>query len=96
MIKRILTCLTLTAIVAVGAKAVKPRLVSETDMKACNHWVDSVYNSMTERQRVAQLVFPKVVPTQGATSKATIKRLVENGQVGGLIFTEGRSSNTPR
>ena len=64
-------------------------LAKNADMKACQHWVDSVYNSMTERQRIAQLVFPKVVPTQGANSKSVIERLVKNGEVGGLLFTEG-------
>lgn len=50
-------------------------------------WVDSVYNSMTPRERVAQLVFPKIVPTQGEVTKSAIKRLVEKNQVGGLLFT---------
>lgn len=61
----------------------------EADSEACRHWVDSVYNSLTERERVAQLVFPKVVTTQGATTKAALKRLVERGGVGGILFTEG-------
>lgn len=52
-------------------------------------WADSVYNSMTDRQRVAQLMCPKVVPTQGKVSKEAIKRLVQTEGVGSMLFTEG-------
>lgn len=72
-----------------SVSAVKTNLVKNADMKAAGHWVDSVYNSLSERQRVAQLVFPKFIPTQGENSVATLKKLVEQGQVGGLLFTEG-------
>lgn len=72
-----------------SADAVTPMLVRNVDTKACDRWVDSVYKSLNDRQRVAQLLFPKVVPTHGANSKAAIKRLVESNGVGGLLFTEG-------
>lgn len=75
--------LTLTAVAQNGP------LSSLTRTPQCRAWVDSVYNSLTERQRVAQLMCPKVVPTQGATSKAAIKRLVGTQGVGALLFTEG-------
>ncbi len=52
-------------------------------------WVDSVYNSMSERDRVAQLFIPIVAPNQGDASKRRIKLLVEDNKVGGLLFSEG-------
>lgn len=61
----------------------------KTNEAACNHWVDSVYNSLSPRQRVAQLFFPKVVPTRGDVSRAALRSLVKDNEVGGLIFTEG-------
>ena len=82
----------LTALLAFGLLTVNARttrFVQQADMNACQKWVDSVYNSMSERQRVGQLVFPKVVTTQGANTKATLKRLIEKGNVGGILFTEG-------
>lgn len=78
---------TISAFLTVSARTT--RLEQGVDMKTCQRWVDSVYDSMTEKERIGQLVFPKVVPTQGANSRAAIKRLVENGNVGGLLFTEG-------
>lgn len=82
--------LSLSLLLAVAANIYgkTPRLEQNTDMIACNRWVDSVYNSLNERQRIAQLVFPKVVTTQGATTKSALKRLVQAG-VGGILFTEG-------
>ncbi len=59
------------------------------DTRAMNRWVDSVYNSLSERQRIGQLVVAKIVPTQGATTRATIDRLVKTSEIGGILFTEG-------
>ncbi len=74
---------------AFSVSAVKTNFVKKADMKAAQRWVDSVYNSLSERQRIAQLVFPKFIPTQGQNSVETLKKLVEKGEVGGLLFTEG-------
>ena len=68
------------------------RLQSSVNLQDCKRWVDSVYNSLTEQERIGQLVFPKVVTTQGANTKATLRRLVEKGHVGGILFTEGSVS----
>lgn len=69
--------------------AIVPQIESTTEQDECSRWVDSVYNSLSERERVAQLVFPKVVPTLGADSRAVIRRYVESNGVGGLLFTAG-------
>ncbi|MDE6704041.1 MAG: serine hydrolase [Muribaculaceae bacterium] len=73
--------------VAVAAESPLSRKVAESDN--CIAWVDSVYNSLTLRQRVAQLVFPNISPNQGQTSKSEIKRLVGGNQVGGVLFYKG-------
>lgn len=65
------------------------RIVASSDTKACQRWVDSVYNHMSERERVGQLIFPKVVPTLGANTKAQLKKLIDEGHIGGILFTEG-------
>lgn len=83
----LLSAFVLGGLLMVTAKTT--RLAEKANMDACQRWVDSVYNSLTLKQRVGQLVFPKVVPTQGANSKNSIKRLIDNGYVGGFLFTEG-------
>jgi len=79
-----------SAVLAMLPAGARPtNMMQRTDSRACERWVDSVYNSMTERERVAQLIFPKVVPAKGESSKATIKRLVGDNSVGGLLYTSG-------
>ena len=74
----------------VGAIAVESPLSRRfASQDACRRWVDSVYNALSERQRVAQLVFPNVAPDQGQASRAAIKRFVETNRVGGLLFSKG-------
>ncbi len=72
-----------------GVSGHKVNIAVNADESACNHWVDSVYNSLSPRRRVAQLFFPKVVPTRGDVSRAMLRSLVKDNEVGGLIFTEG-------
>lgn len=55
----------------------------------CQQWVDSVFNTLTDRQRVAQLFVPVVDPKQGETSRALIRKYVKDNQVGGLLFRGG-------
>lgn len=72
------------------AWTVTPTLMTRgVDRRAMNHWVDSVYNSLSERQRIGQLIVAKVVPTRASESKAVIDNLVGRVGVGGLLFTEG-------
>ncbi len=54
-----------------------------------NHWVDSVFQSMTQRERIAQLFIPVVDPTKPETAKAVLRRLVKQNHVGGLLFSKG-------
>ncbi len=85
-----LSSLFVASTVAASA-SVMPNLTRHRQAQA-DHWADSVYASLTERQRIAQLVFPKVVPTQGDASKATIRRLIQREGCGGLLFTEGSAA----
>lgn len=69
--------------------AVTPNLEKTVNMEECNRWVDSVYNSLTPEQRVAQLIFPKFAPRRGEESKGMLNIWVKKYQVGGLLFEVG-------
>lgn len=69
--------------------ATPPTIADLADGRAARAWADSVYSTLTEEQRVAQLVFPKVDPRGGAASKTLIRKLVETNGVGGLLFSGG-------
>lgn len=52
-------------------------------------WVDSVYNSLTPRQRVAQLFVPHLVISDNAAGRATLDRLCATDGVGGILLGKG-------
>lgn len=54
------------------------------DSPQCQEWVDSVYNSLTEQERVAQLFIAHVNPE----SKDNVAYVVNRG-IGGLLYTKG-------
>ncbi len=81
-------CATLALTAAVSAVAAVPG-IERKNQAAAERWADSVYNTLTERQRVAQLMFPTVNPADGEASKNVIKRYVSTDRCGGLLFSKG-------
>ena len=69
--------------------AIKPRIITRESSSASKHWVDSVYQSMSDRERVAQLFIPTINPRNGSTSKATISKYIKAEKMGGLLFYKG-------
>lgn len=78
--------LTLTLLCSVVCSATN---IERGRLAAAKAWADSVYSTLSERQRVAQLVFATVNPTQGEASKTTLKRVVATDGCGGLLFSKG-------
>ena len=66
-----------------------PTLTELTRQQACSLWVDSVYATLSDRERVAQLFIPVVDPKDGDASRAVIRNLVQRNGVGGLLFSAG-------
>ncbi len=52
-------------------------------------WVDSVFNSLTIEQRIAQLLMIEVSSNQNRTYYNRIERIISTYNVGGLIFFKG-------
>lgn len=64
-------------------------LYQQTLTPECIQWVDSVYASLDERERVGQLFVAHLTPDPTPGNKAAIKRLVENDGVGGILYSKG-------
>jgi len=79
--------------VALSSQAVTTNFMRGADTRAMDRWVDSVYNSLTQRQRIGQLIIGKIDPTKGAASRSAIENMVVTQGVGGLLFTEGSIDN---
>ena len=83
---------TLVMALSLTMTAKKPSILYKGNIEAQQMWVDSVYNSMSPRERAAQLFIPMVDPRGGASSKATISKWVETHKMGGLLFSKGSIS----
>ena len=54
-----------------------------------NRWVDSVFNSLTPRQRLGQLFMVAAYSNKGKKHVKEVKKLIKNYHIGGLIFFQG-------
>ncbi|MEI6139745.1 MAG: glycoside hydrolase family 3 N-terminal domain-containing protein [Mariniphaga sp.] len=58
--------------------------------KYINHpWVDSVFNSLTPDQRIAQLIWIDVSGDQDIAKQTRVADLIKKNNFGGLVFFEG-------
>ena len=93
--KRYLIMLAL-AVVSLWATArdaqAQPAIFNHVDATAMNRWVDSVMQQLSPRQRAAQLFVMSVTPRDDEATRAHLRRLVVDGQVGGLIHHESTAT----
>ncbi|MBN2638615.1 MAG: serine hydrolase [Bacteroidales bacterium] len=54
-----------------------------------NAWVDSVFNTMTKEERIAQLIFVAAYSNRGVEHEVHITDLIRKYKIGGLIFFQG-------
>ena len=54
-----------------------------------NHWVDSVFDSMSEDERIAQLFMVAADPTTDTRNMQRLMSFVQEMKVGGVLFHKG-------
>lgn len=59
----------------------------ETDEEV--HWVDSIYNNMTFNEKVGQLFMVAAYSNRDSIHTQSIKKLISDYKIGGLIFFQG-------
>lgn len=59
------------------------------DFEAQRKWVDSVYASMTLKEKVGQLFVVQVFSNQDEATKNVIIKLIKEQKIGGLIYSKG-------
>ncbi|RYY95754.1 MAG: serine hydrolase [Chitinophagaceae bacterium] len=80
--KRILTTLSLSAILALSATAQKPS-------KAARRWVDSTFKKLSDEERIAQLMIVRAHSNLGPAHVAHVDSLIQLYNVGALCFFQG-------
>lgn len=56
----------------------------------CRQWVDSVFNTLTLKEKVGQLFVFTIAPQETKANLALLKDIVEDYKVGGLLFSGGQ------
>jgi beta-glucosidase-like glycosyl hydrolase/CubicO group peptidase (beta-lactamase class C family) len=80
----VIVLMTFTAMARGNAKS--PNMFNQVNQVAMNQWVDSVFNSLSPDARIGQLIVAAVTPRSNDVTKDTVKRLVSQNMVGGLIY----------
>lgn len=103
MRKQILSLFLLLAFIAVGAihtpvcaasPSVEPLLLYKAMQdKQCQHWVDSLMNKLTQKEKVGQLFIYTIAPVETKRNLALLREAVNTYKVGGLLFSGGKLQN---
>jgi beta-N-acetylhexosaminidase len=54
-----------------------------------NAWVDSVFNKLNKRQKIAQMFFVRALTNAGKVYEDSIAKVVKKEKIGGLVFFQG-------
>ncbi|MDR2920278.1 MAG: serine hydrolase [Tannerella sp.] len=68
---------------------VEPALFAKADKAKMSHWVDSVFNSMSEEERIGQLFMVIVDPKSDTKNMQKAEDYVRNSKIGGVLFQKG-------
>ena len=66
-----------------------PNLLRAVDQERMNHWVDSVFDSMSFEERVGQLFMVVADPKSDTRNMNKIMRYVNEIKAGGILFSKG-------
>ncbi|RZK77284.1 MAG: glycoside hydrolase family 3 [Pedobacter sp.] len=77
----------LFSILAISAKAQQKSYI-ET-LNESNAWVDSVFNKLNRRQKIAQMFFVRALTNSGKAYEDSIGNVIKKERIGGLVFFQG-------
>ena len=68
---------------------VEPALYVNVDKEKMNHWVDSVFKSLSEDEKIGQLFMVVANPTADAANMQILEGYIHNVKTGGILFHRG-------
>ena len=85
--------LLLTSIVIISTAFITPEKSIRKDipdfLKQQSQWVDSVFNSLSDQERIAQLFMVAAYSNKDMKHVKEVRELIQNYNIGGLIFMQG-------
>ena len=87
MIKKVLTLFVLIA--GIANHLVGQNDIGNNESLDSERWVDSVYNSLSDKQKVAQMFMVAAYSNLNEAHYQKLQRMIEEYNVGGLLFMQG-------
>jgi beta-N-acetylhexosaminidase len=87
--KRLFSCAALILLTISSTKALAQQNNYIQMLGQQNHWVDSVYNKLSRRQKIAQLFFVRAHTNLSKAYEDSVAKVIEDEQVGGVVFFQG-------
>ena len=81
------TFLLVLNLIALSASAQKESYIQLLSRQ--NQWVDSVFNHLSRKEKVAQLFFVRAHTNRGKRYEDSVARMIKEHHVGGLVFFQG-------
>ena len=86
---RQLSILVLFSLFSVSIYAQNKSPLLSQDEAQQKHWVDSVYQSLTIKEKVGQLFMVQVFSSQDEKTKQSIVKQIRDYKIGGIIYSKG-------
>ncbi|MFA6085097.1 glycoside hydrolase family 3 protein [Mucilaginibacter sp.] len=87
--KKIFTIILLLTISFLAKNTLAQKTSLINTLNGQNNWVDSVYEKLNRKQRVAQLFFIRAHTNRGKAYEDSVGKVIEHEHVGGLVFFQG-------
>jgi beta-glucosidase-like glycosyl hydrolase/CubicO group peptidase (beta-lactamase class C family) len=68
----------------------EPALYAKADKEAMNHWVDSVYQTMSADERIGQLFIVVAEPKADDKNMQKLREYMNKVKIGGVLFSSGK------
>src|SRR5690554_3914420 len=88
LFKIIILPLFLMGYIQLHAKA-QTNSIENKNLKGKKHWVDSIYHSLNQTEKIGQLFMVAAYSGGKDKNDAAIQKLIDNRQIGGVIFMQG-------
>ena len=68
---------------------IQPNIYRKANQAEMNKWVDSVYSSLTQNERIGQLFMVIANTHDTEANKKLISRYIDQQKIGGILFSKG-------
>lgn len=87
--KKVFLTMLFCAVVMTVFAGVEPELLAKADKIKMNRWVDSVFQTMSDDERIGQLFMIAAYPKADAANMKMLQDCVNNMKIGGILFRQG-------